>query len=28
MLEDEAKKDPAKYNTWYNTFHTFLKEGT
>lgn len=28
MLEDESKKDPVKYNTWYNTFHSFLKEGT
>lgn len=28
MLEDEAKADPAKYNTWYNTFQNFLKEGT
>jgi len=28
MLEDEAKRDPEKYNAWYNTFSHFLKEGT
>jgi HSP90 family molecular chaperone len=28
MLEDEAKRDPVKYNAWYGTFNSFLKEGT
>jgi len=28
MLEDEAKRDPEKYNSWYGTFQNFLKEGT
>lgn len=27
MLEDEAKKDPTKYNKWQNEFQMFLKEG-
>lgn len=28
MLEDEAKRDPEKYNAWYGTHHSYLKEGT
>jgi len=28
MLEDEAKRDPEKYNSWYNTFQNFIKEGS
>jgi len=28
MLEDEAKRDPERYNSWYGNFHQFLKEGT
>lgn len=28
MLEDEAKRNPEKYNAWYSTFQNFLKEGT
>jgi len=27
LLEDESKKDPEKYNKWFNDFSTFLKEG-
>ena len=27
MLEDEAKRDPKKYNLWYKDFSQFLKEG-
>lgn len=27
-LEDEARKDPAKYNTWYATFKGHIAEGT
>jgi HSP90 family molecular chaperone len=28
MLEDEAKRDPERYNSWYGNFNSFLKEGT
>lgn len=28
MLDDEAKRDPQKYNSWYATFQGFLTEGT
>lgn len=27
MLEDEAKKDPERYNKWYQEFQNFLLEG-
>lgn len=27
FLEDEAKRDPKKYNTWFAEFGNFLKEG-
>ena len=27
QLEDESKKDPQKYNKWFNEFSVFLKEG-
>lgn len=27
MLEDEMKKDPAKYDKWFEEFNVFLKEG-
>jgi len=27
MLDDEAKRDPEKYNSWFNEFGQFLKEG-
>jgi TNF receptor-associated protein 1 len=27
LLEDESKKDPEKYNKWFNDFSNFLKEG-
>lgn len=27
QLDEEAKKDPKKFNTWYKEFGTFLKEG-
>lgn len=28
MLDEEAKRDPQKYNAWYPTFQGFLTEGT
>jgi len=28
MLEDESKRDPEKYNKWYDTFQNFIKEGS
>ena len=28
MLEDELKRDPAKYDKWYGQFNAFLKEGS
>lgn len=28
MLEDESKRDPAKYQQWYGQFGNFLKEGS
>ena len=27
MIEDEMKKDKEKYNKWYDSFNTFIKEG-
>lgn len=27
MLEDEAKRDPAKYNQWFASFQNYLKAG-
>ena len=27
LIDDESKKDPEKYNKWYNDFQNFLKEG-
>ena len=27
LLEDESKKDPERYNKWFNEFQNFLKEG-
>jgi HSP90 family molecular chaperone len=27
LLEEEARKDKAKYNKWFNDFNQFLKEG-
>lgn len=27
LLEEEARKDKAKYNKWYEDFNNFLKEG-
>jgi TNF receptor-associated protein 1 len=27
MIEDELKRDPAKYDKWYDEFNQFLKEG-
>lgn len=27
MIDDEAKRDPEKYKSWYNEFGHFLKEG-
>ena len=27
MIDDEAKRDPAKYNAWYSQFCAFLTEG-
>lgn len=28
LLQDEAKRDPATYNRWYDQFQNFIKEGT
>ena len=27
LIDDESKKDPEKYNKWYNDFSNFVKEG-
>ena len=27
MIDDEAKRDPEAYKSWYNDFNQFLKEG-
>ena len=27
MIDDEAKRDPEKYNTWYPSFSSFITEG-
>ena len=27
MIEDEARKDPEKYNKWFNDFQNYIKEG-
>jgi len=27
MLEDELKRDPSRYDQWYEQFNQFLKEG-
>jgi HSP90 family molecular chaperone len=27
LLDDESKKDPEKFNKWFNEFSVFLKEG-
>lgn len=27
MLEDEMKRDPARYDQWFDQFNQFLKEG-
>jgi molecular chaperone HtpG len=27
MLEDEMKRDAQKYDTWFDQFSSFLKEG-
>ena len=27
MLEDESKRDPEKFNNWFQEFQNFIKEG-
>lgn len=27
LLDDESKKDKARYNKWFNEFQNFIKEG-
>lgn len=27
MLDEEARRDPAKYNAWYPQFYQFFTEG-
>jgi TNF receptor-associated protein 1 len=27
LIDDEAKRDGEKYNTWYKEFQNFIKEG-
>ena len=27
MLEDEVKRDPSRYDNWFDQFSNFLKEG-
>lgn len=27
MLEDEMKRDPVRYDKWFDEFNSFLKEG-